>query len=133
MIWFFGGLSCDFFIFLSKSGNFMTKKTVPESAIRVLLVVAGILGMAKLFVGFWTGSLAVLASAVDSVFDFFSSAGNFWAARKSRAAPTRFFPYGFGKIEGIFSLSTEKIITTQKNVEIFVLIFQKSPTHPSVL
>jgi len=88
----------------------MTKKT-PESAIKISLLASIVLGMTKLFVGYTTGSLAILVSAVDSIFDFFSSAGNFWAARKSRAQPTTFFPYGFGKIEGIFSLFQGMVVT----------------------
>ncbi|MCI6988939.1 MAG: cation diffusion facilitator family transporter [Campylobacter sp.] len=66
--------------------------------------IAFILAIFKFTVGFFSGSVAVLASAIDSLLDSFISALNFFAIRKAEAAPTGKFNYGFGKIEGLMAL-----------------------------
>ena len=80
------------------------KKVSTENSIKIAFFIAVVLACVKMFVAVFSGSMAVFASALDSVFDSVSSAGNFWAAKKSKAGPTKNFKYGFGKIEGLFGL-----------------------------
>ncbi len=75
-----------------------------EKAIKISVITALLLAISKIAIALITGSLAILASGIDSIFDTLSSAGNLWAAKKSKAEPTENFQYGFGKIEGIFGL-----------------------------
>lgn len=64
----------------------------------------------KSIVAFVSGSLAVFASALDSLFDLFVSGTSFWAVKKSEAHPTQNFQYGFGKLEGIMGLFQSLVI-----------------------
>ena len=66
--------------------------------------VAFILAIAKVIVGFMTGSVAVIASAADSILDMFVSIFNMIAVRVSESKADNMFNYGKGKIEGIAAL-----------------------------
>lgn len=48
--------------------------------------------------------MAVLASAADSLLDFFVSLVNFFAIRKAESPATKEYHYGFGKVEGLGAL-----------------------------
>jgi cation diffusion facilitator family transporter len=58
-----------------------------------------------------SGSVAVLASAIDSVLDFIVSAFNYFAIRKSEAPADEKFNYGRGKIEALAAVIEGTIIT----------------------
>lgn len=45
--------------------------------------------------------MAVLASAADSLLDFFVSLVNLFAIRKAESPATEAYRYGFGKVEGL--------------------------------
>jgi cation diffusion facilitator family transporter len=66
--------------------------------------VAFFLAIAKVIVGFMTGSVAVIASAADSILDMFVSIFNMIAVRVSESKADNIFNYGKGKIEGIAAL-----------------------------
>jgi cation diffusion facilitator family transporter len=66
--------------------------------------VAFVLAIAKVIVGFMTGSVAVIASAADSILDMFVSIFNMIAVRVSESKADNMFNYGKGKIEGIAAL-----------------------------
>ncbi len=71
---------------------------------RAPLVATGlslILAIIKLTVGLMSGSVALLASAVDSIMDMFVSVFNFLAIRLSDRSPDEQFPFGYGKIEAL--------------------------------
>ncbi len=71
---------------------------------RAPLVATGlslILAIIKLTVGIMSGSVALLASAVDSIMDMFVSVFNFLAIRLSDRSPDDQFPFGYGKIEAL--------------------------------
>lgn len=53
----------------------------------------------KASVGLWTGSLAVLSSAVDSILDIASSTINYFAVRMAEQPPDDKHPYGHSKFE----------------------------------
>ena len=72
--------------------------------------VAALLTLIKLVVGIMSGSVAVLASAVDSVLDMFVSVFNYFAISKSETPADENFNYGRGKIEALASVIEGTII-----------------------
>lgn len=71
---------------------------------RAVLLASGAavtLAVAKTAIGLATGSMAVLASAADSLLDFFVSLVNLLAIRKAEAPANEKYHYGFGKVEGL--------------------------------
>ncbi len=74
--------------------------------------VASILAIMKLSIGIASGSVAVLASAIDSVLDMFVSIFNYFAISNSEKPADHKFNYGKGKIEAIASVVEGVIIIT---------------------
>lgn len=74
------------------------KATIVSSFVAFLLV------SVKLIVGILSGSVALLASAIDSLLDTLVSVFNFFAIHKTEEDPTNNFQYGKGKIQGIASV-----------------------------
>ncbi len=72
--------------------------------------VAAILTLIKLVVGIASGSVAVLASAIDSVLDMFVSIFNYFAISNSEKTADKHFNYGRGKIEALASVIEGTII-----------------------
>lgn len=73
--------------------------------------VAAALTLMKLVVGIASGSVAVLASAVDSVLDMFVSLFNYFAVLNSEKPADKLFNYGRGKIEALALVIEGSIIT----------------------
>ena len=73
--------------------------------------VAAVLTIMKLVIGIASGSVAVLASAVDSVLDFFVSIFNYFAIKNSEKPADKIFNYGRGKIEALASVIEGTIIS----------------------
>src|ERR1700722_16913253 len=59
----------------------------------------------KFGVGFWTGSVAVLAEAVHSLADLMAAVIAFVSVRVSDVPPDTDHPYGHGKVEYISGLA----------------------------
>jgi len=72
---------------------------------------AALLTFVKLFVGLMSGSVAVLASAIDSILDMAVSIFNFFAIKKAEEHPNEMFPYGKGKVQAIAGVIEGTIIT----------------------
>ncbi len=66
------------------------RATVVSSSVATLLVIV------KLILGVASGSVAVLASAIDSLLDMLVSAFNFFAIKKSEEHPDEEYHYGKG-------------------------------------
>ncbi|HHO42431.1 MAG TPA: cation transporter [Epsilonproteobacteria bacterium] len=81
------------------------RATIVASSVAIVLVCA------KFIVGIVSGSVAVLASAIDSLLDFVISIFNFFAIKKAEENPTDKFQYGKGKIQGIAAIIEGTIIT----------------------
>ncbi len=81
------------------------KATVISSSVAALLTII------KLSIGIASGSVAVLASAVDSVLDFFVSIFNYFAIKNSEKPADATFNYGRGKIEALASVIEGTIIS----------------------
>lgn len=74
---------------------------------RAILLVSGIaliLAILKLIFGIISGSIVILASALDSFIDVFFSLLNYFALQKIESPSNKNFNYGFGKLESLASL-----------------------------
>ncbi|MDD5406840.1 MAG: cation diffusion facilitator family transporter [Sulfurovaceae bacterium] len=81
------------------------KATIISSSTAFLLVCI------KFTAGLLSGSVAVLASAIDSSLDFIVSMFNFFAIKKAEEDPTSNFQYGKGKIQGIAAVIEGTVIS----------------------
>ncbi len=72
---------------------------------------AAFLTLLKLVVGIMSNSVAVLASAIDSILDMGVSLFNFFAIKKAEEHPNEMFPYGKGKVQAIAGVIEGTIIT----------------------
>lgn len=70
-------------------------------AIQVAIACSVIGSATKLTVGFITGSMSMISSAVDSMGDLFISVVNLFVVRVAASAPDEEHNYGHGKIEGL--------------------------------
>ncbi|RXK01150.1 cation-efflux pump [Arcobacter sp. CECT 8986] len=85
--------------------------TLQKKATLVSSSVAAILTLIKLIIGIFSGSVAVLASAIDSVLDMFVSVFNYFAISNAEKPADKTFNYGRGKIEALASVIEGTIIT----------------------
>lgn len=90
--------------------------------IRWSLATAGFLAIVKVCVGIFTQSLAVLASAVDSLMDVMASGINFISYRAASSPPDAEHPYGHGKIEPVAGLFQSLFIAGSAGVLIWQAI-----------
>ncbi len=74
-------------------------------------VVATLLVLIKLVIGLASGSVAVLASAIDSLLDTLVSIFNFFAIKKAEENPNDTYQYGKGKIQAIAAVIEGTIIS----------------------
>lgn len=75
--------------------------TAEKRATMISSAVAATLVIIKAITGLLSGSVAVLASAIDSALDLVVSAFNYFAISRAEQPASARFNYGFGKIEGI--------------------------------
>ena len=85
--------------------------TLQKKATVVSSSVAAFLTLIKFTIGILSGSVAVLASAVDSILDMFVSLFNYYAINNSEKPADEVFNYGRGKIEALASVIEGVIIT----------------------
>ena len=101
------------------------KATIIASATATLLI------FMKLSVGIISGSVAVLASAIDSVLDLIVSAFNYFAITKSEQPANQKFNYGKGKIEALAGVIEGTIITISGLFILYEAI-RKSISHQEI-
>lgn len=70
------------------------------------------LAIVKLIVAVSSGSMAVMASAVDSLLDILMSGVNFMAIRRAEQPPDQCHPFGHGKFETLATLFQALVITS---------------------
>ncbi|MDD6056032.1 MAG: cation diffusion facilitator family transporter [Helicobacter sp.] len=80
------------------------KATIISSLVAFMLICV------KFSAGILSGSIAILASAIDSMLDFCASAFNFFALSKSEKPACEIFNYGRGKIESLACVVEGSII-----------------------
>lgn len=81
-----------------------------RTATVVSLVTALMLAIVKLMGGIATGSVSVIASAVDSILDIGTSSLNYFAIKKAEEPPDSSHRYGHGKFESLASLFQSTLI-----------------------
>ncbi len=81
------------------------RATVVSSSVAALLVVI------KMSIGLMSGSIAVLASAIDSMLDFIVSLFNYYALNASQKAPDENFNFGRNKIEPLAAVIEGTVIS----------------------
>ncbi len=72
---------------------------------------ASCLAIIKLFIALTSGSMAVMASAVDSLLDILMSGVNFMAIRQAEQPPDECHPFGHGKFETLATLFQALVIS----------------------
>ena len=105
--------------------------SLPRIATIASSSVAFILAIAKVIVGFLTGSVAVIASAADSILDMFVSIFNMIAVRVSESKADHMFNYGKGKIEGIAALF-EGLLIIASAIFIFYTAIDRLINHKEI-
>lgn len=75
------------------------------------VVTASTLAATKLIVGVVTGSMAVIASSVDSLLDIVMSSVNFFAIRSAEKPADECHPFGHGKYETVATIVQAFVIT----------------------
>ena len=85
--------------------------TLQKRATIVSSLTATILIIIKLAVGLLSGSVAVLASAIDSILDLIVSAFNYFAINKAEKPADEQFNYGRGKVEALAAVIEGTVIT----------------------
>ncbi len=81
------------------------KATIVSTSVATLLL------FVKLLIGIAGGSVAVLASAIDSLLDMAVSVFNFFAIKKAEEEPNEHYHYGKGKIQAIAGVIEGTVIT----------------------
>ncbi len=92
------------------------RATIVSSSVATLLVIV------KLLFGVASGSVAVLASAIDSLLDTLVSIFNFFAIKKSEEHPDEIYQYGKGKIQAIAAVIEGTVISISGLYIIYVAI-----------
>ena len=98
------------------------KMSTQKRATMVSSSVATILLIVKLIIGVASGSVAVLASAIDSLLDMLVSIFNFFAIKKSEEHPDEVYQYGKGKIQAIAAVIEGTVISISGLYIIYVAI-----------
>ncbi|MGA1846390.1 cation diffusion facilitator family transporter [Deferribacter abyssi] len=80
------------------------------NAPKVSIIIATILAIVKIIFGLFVNSMAIIASAADSIFDIIASAINFVAIKKSEEPPDEKHPYGHAKFESLATYIQSLII-----------------------
>jgi len=80
-------------------------------AARMSVLTATTLAVTKLIVGVVTGSMAVIASSVDSLLDIVMSSINFFAIRSAEKPADECHPFGHGKYETVATIIQSFVIT----------------------
>ncbi len=89
---------------MKKQKNKKTTATVVSISVAIFLT------LLKTFFGVMSGSLAIIASAVDSILDIISSSINYYAIKKSEEPPDDKHPFGHGKFESLAAFIQSLII-----------------------
>ena len=81
-----------------------------KNAILIVSASAFCLTILKLIFALISGSVVVLASAIDSLLDMFVSLFNHFTYKKAQSPSTSHFNYGFGKLEGMAGIVESALI-----------------------
>lgn len=110
--------------------------STPEWAVRFAAVVSFILTVIKWIIGWFSGSLAILGSALDSFMDIFVSLVNAMALSISKRTRTKRFSYWLGKIQGFAALFEGTVVLSSGGWLIYSSIrsyFERIPITIDIL
>ncbi len=105
--------------------------SLEKKASIVASLTATFLIIIKVTIGILSGSVAVLASAIDSVLDLMISGFNYFALSKASEPSDKTFNYGKGKIEAIAAVIEGTVVATS-GVFILYLSIQKLFTNEPI-
>ncbi|MCX7769512.1 MAG: cation diffusion facilitator family transporter [Proteobacteria bacterium] len=77
---------------------------IKQRASLTAIISAFFLALGKFIIGLYSGSMAVITSALDSFLDIFMSTINYLAIRKAEMPPDKNHLYGHGKVEDLASI-----------------------------
>jgi cation diffusion facilitator family transporter len=100
------------------------KMSPQKRATLVSSSVATILLLVKLVIGIASGSVSVLASAIDSLLDMLVSIFNFFAIKKAEEHPDEEYQYGKAKIQAIAAV-IEGTVISMSGLYIIYVAFEK--------
>ena len=103
-----------------------------QKATIVSMSVATILVIVKMTIGVMSGSIAVLASAIDSLLDLCISAFNFFALGHAQKEPDELFNYGRSKVEPLAAFIEGTVISISALYVLYEAIqkiINKTPTQ----
>ncbi len=107
--------------------------TLQKKATVVSSGVAAVLIAVKMTIGFLSGSVAVLASAIDSVLDLIVSAFNYFAISKSEKPADDMFNYGRGKVEALAAVIEGTVVTVSGLYILFESVRKAYKNEPTEL
>lgn len=110
------------FLSIIQGSILTTHMSSQKKATVVSTTVATLLVFVKLIIGIASGSVAVLASAIDSLLDMAVSLFNFFAIKKSEEDPDSEYQYGKAKIQAIASVIEGTVITVSGLYIIYVAL-----------
>ena len=118
---------------MNEPTNQTTHNSNKAKATKIAMSVAFILAISKVTIGFITGSLSILSSAVDSILDIASSFFNFIAIKKAEEPADQDHEYGHGKYEAMATL-IQSMIIFMSGIMILIAAWNKfiNNTHPEV-
>jgi len=99
--------------------------TLQKKATIISSLTASILIVIKLAIGIVSGSVAVLASAIDSILDLIVSAFNYFAISTAEEPADEQFNYGRGKVEALAAV-IEGTVITMSGIFIFYEAIKKA-------
>ena len=105
---------------------------IEKKATLISSTTAAMLVIFKLVIGIMSGSVAVLASAIDSLLDLSVSIFNFFALHQSERAPDDTFNFGRGKLEAVASV-IEGTIISMSGLFIFYTAVEKIITPRTIM
>ncbi|RLB69872.1 MAG: cation transporter, partial [Deltaproteobacteria bacterium] len=111
-----------------RSTVFLTQNPKLKAA-AVSICGALFLAIIKLVVALLSGSMAVMASAIDSLLDILMSGVNFMAIRQAEQPPDQSHPFGHGKFETLATLFQALIITASGGWIIYEAVVRLSKNN----
>jgi ferrous-iron efflux pump FieF len=104
-----------------------------KRATLISTLVASTLVVVKLIIALLSGSVALLASAIDSLLDMLISLFNLFALKKSEESPSDHYQYGKGKVQAIAGVIEGTIITISGLYILYLAIIKWIEQEPTTL
>ncbi len=109
----------------------MVEKTANPKLRAAIFSICGALSLAiiKLIIAIFSGSMAVMASAIDSLLDIAMSGINYMALRQAEQPPDQSHPFGHGKFETLATLFQALVISASGGWIIYEAVTRLGQTN----